>query len=751
MDINNNKLSNVVGFDNFQNRLNIPLGNHAPFTVTFFRDHPLDSTYVLPTPDETETKTWLPEPNQSSLYETAKRCTSLGISVIPLIAGTKRPAVSWKEYQDRLPTEDELYQWFVTLCYTNLAIVTGKKSGIFVVDCDSPEAYKRILNKYNLSKIPTVKSPNGYHLYFKYNDSYNVIKNRSRILENIDVRTNGGYIIVPPSTLKEGGQYKWINLDFSSIDQLLPSKLFDELTEASKSRKTNSKLELDDLFKKIRTAPQGKRNDTLNEVAFTIGHDFVPNIITEESAKNKLIEIASSIGLESNEINATINSGLSAGTQEQNAVPDKPSDIQLAEMVINNYPDICFCDRGWMIYSNGIWLEVKSNKISNLVLTTIKEKYGVSFKLTKTKLNSIIEMMKATKEICVDADKFDSNNNKIVLENGVLDITTNEFEGHYKDLYATISLNYHYDPDAKAHEWKKYLNNIFANDSKTISFLQEYAGYCLTKDTSYELAVWLYGPPGGGKSTFVEGIKAMLGSRVGTLGLARLNNQFSLSSLVGKSLMISTEQPSQYIKSTDILNSIISGEIISVERKYKEAYDYRPYAKILWACNELPRIRSGSNGLFRRVKIVEFPKISSDKLDPDIKKNIMKEGQGILIWALEGLKRLLERAKFEIPESIQAASKDFKLANDSVARFIEEKCLVGEGNDYCIQSSVFYSQYIKWSNENHQNSISSSRFASELKSLGYVKKKGVLYNYWLGLKLNISEIGLKFDACNSKI
>ena len=55
---------------------------------------------------------------------------------------------------------------------------------------------------------------------------------------------------------------------------------------------------------------------------------------------------------------------------------------------------------------------------------------------------------------------------------------------------------------------------------KAASFLQEFAGYCLTTDTAHEIAVWLHGPPGSGESTFIEGLKGMLGPRAGLLGLA---------------------------------------------------------------------------------------------------------------------------------------------------------------------------------------------------------------------------------------
>ena len=85
----------------------------------------------------------------------------------------------------------------------------------------------------------------------------------------------------------------------------------------------------------------------------------------------------------------------------------------------------------------------------------------------------------------------------------------------------------------------------------------------------------------------------MLGDRAGLLGLADIQrSQFALSKLPGKTLVVATEQPSYYINSTHILNAIISGEEVQVEEKFKPSYAVIPHAKICWAMNELPRIRT---------------------------------------------------------------------------------------------------------------------------------------------------------------
>jgi len=75
--------------------------------------------------------------------------------------------------------------------------------------------------------------------------------------------------------------------------------------------------------------------------------------------------------------------------------------------------------------------------------------------------------------------------------------------------------------------------------------------------------------------------------------------------------------------------------------------------------NELPRIAETSSGLFRRVKVVKFPELLASQRDPDLKEAIATEGAGILNWALDGLARLNDRKRFDIPHCVQDATADF--------------------------------------------------------------------------------------------
>ena len=246
-------------------------------------------------------------------------------------------------------------------------------------------------------------------------------------------------------------------------------------------------------------------------------------------------------------------------------------------------------------------------------------------------------------------------------------------------------------------------------------------------------------PPGGGRSTFLAGLAAMLGSKVGLLGLSEIErNRFALADIPGKTLLTSTEQPAGYLRTSHVLNALISGEPIQVEKKYRDPFVLVPRAKIAWAMNELPRVGSASDGLFRRVKVLQFESIPEDKRDPKVKSAIEGEGAGILNWALAGLNRLRERGRFEIPEAVQGATAHWRETNDIPALFVAEKCFIGEGER--TSGGDLYLMYTLWCERNGHKPKSSTSVAEDWQRLGFERKRIKGKTYYIGLSTHFDRM-----------
>jgi hypothetical protein len=129
-----------------------------------------------------------------------------GLSILPL-AKDKKPLIQWQEFQTRQPTELEVRQWFKQWPDCNIGIVTGKISNLTVIDCDSQTAIEYFHQGYQ-GRTPCVKTPKGMHFYFAYQEG---VRNTARLTNSIDVRSEGGYVVAPPSMNGNGVAYRFIN------------------------------------------------------------------------------------------------------------------------------------------------------------------------------------------------------------------------------------------------------------------------------------------------------------------------------------------------------------------------------------------------------------------------------------------------------------------------------------------------------------------------------------------------------------
>ena len=409
--------------------------------------------------------------------------------------------------------------------------------------------------------------------------------------------------------------------------------------------------------------------------------------------------------------------------------PSPPTHDELRDRWIEGNPHHAHGLGEWRRYEDGIWPTVSETSVKAEVSGVIETAKSEGIKPTASILASVTELTRI--KVFVPDEQWDADPDILVCKNGSLRVSTGELSEHRPGHYATSAVPYEYDPDIRPVIWDYFLRNTVP---AAANFLQEFAGYALTNEMGHELAVWLYGPPGSGKSTFIVGLQAMLGHRAGILGLADLErSRFTLADLPGKTLVVASEQPSSYLASTNTLNAIISGEPIQVERKYHDPFTVTPRAKVCWAMNELPRVADANSGLFRRVKVVSFPALTEEERDPKIKHAIEQEGAGILNWALRGLWRLKKRGHFEVPAGVEDATKQFRENNDVPALFVEDRCV--RGTDSEVPASKLYREYKYWCDENSHRPQSSTRVAADWQRLGFERKRTMSGTLYQGLRV----------------
>lgn len=204
-----------------------------------------------------------------------------GYSVIPVDGTTKKPLIKWEDAQSSRATEDMVTAWEDIYKNAGVGIVTGKISGITVIDIDVKHAEKTPLETFPATY--TVRTPSGgYHLYYAYTESVHTCANQFPEYPYVDIRNDGGYVVAPPS---EG-----YTVETQMPIQRFPTHLFKTttkkkkglryLTDVGTGGRNNSMAQV--IGKLLVTTPEDKWVTDCYPTAVAINNTYKPPLPLEE-------------------------------------------------------------------------------------------------------------------------------------------------------------------------------------------------------------------------------------------------------------------------------------------------------------------------------------------------------------------------------------------------------------------------------------------------------------------------------------
>lgn len=203
-----------------------------------------------------------------------------GFSVIPVEAKGKKPLIPWERYQTERAEPKEIKKWFTDSPAANVGIITGKISGLVVIDIDTEaakEKLKALVGEYDLDDVPRSRTGKGWQLFFAHPET--PIQNRAGVLPGLDVRGDGGYVVVPPSIHPNGKLYQW---EVPIGDELpkLPKSIFTLIQ--SQTEKEHGYRQRFNTAAALNGVPEGERDTTLFKLASKLRNADVPQDIAEE-------------------------------------------------------------------------------------------------------------------------------------------------------------------------------------------------------------------------------------------------------------------------------------------------------------------------------------------------------------------------------------------------------------------------------------------------------------------------------------
>ena len=309
--------------------------------------------------------------------------------------------------------------------------------------------------------------------------------------------------------------------------------------------------------------------------------------------------------------------------------------MKLCDVIQENLPTISVNDTLY-VYRNGVYSpNSKTKMIEKLINLLLGSRTRVSYR------REVMEYLKT--ECSTDVEQFKPNTDFINVKNGLLEWRTGILKPHTSELISFTQIPVTYDETAHCNMIKGFIQDIVPAD--TVSLVYEWLGLCLVPETKYSKAVFLTGSGANGKSVFLELVEHFIGrSNISNVSLQDLEkNRFKLAMLLGKLANIYADLPRTSLEKTDVFKTVVSGDRINAERKGQDAFDFKPYARLMFSMNEVPRSYDTSDGFMRRLLIIHFPNKFGEggkKADVNILSKLTVDDQmsGLLIKAIEGLR-----------------------------------------------------------------------------------------------------------------
>ena len=671
----------------------------------------------------------------SPLAEAAHDYVERGLAIIPLGVGKKEP-VTKSGLNDWTDNPGQIDVWWGQGEHAgkrgnpsyNIGMACGQVSGGIIaidLDCHSDEANGlHFLRDWEVEhgKLPEtwtqITGSGGKQLFYRAGQD---IRNSANGEIGVDVRGNGGYVVLPPSLHPCGDCYEWSispdDMDVADADD----KVYDFIRAVSKTKKRGDGLNAE------KTGIPSEIKENRNETLFSLGRSFLSRGTGHDEVATLIRSLNATIcrpPLPEGEVEKLIGSinSKEPGNAERDARNGGITAADIAELESRHGP--LHGSRGGL-NSNVLARMVMDRNLARIidgapaVWTGEHWEFG-SHAIGKCCLEIADNAKKADKsEVMsyimdkaphVSADNSFDGRHYVQFANCTFDVMDWREVEPNPSMYITNKLPVELDFTIGPNEADAFLDSIADGDADVVAALKEVMGACMCSKRVLSQSPMLIGRAGGasgkasnGKSTYLNWLRQILGTEnVSSLDIATLGQRFQAGRVVGKLANLGDDIPDGFLKGDELsmFKKLVTGDAIYTDVKNGDGYEFRPTASMVFSMNAVPRLSDTTDGIFRRLAFIPFRNRFAPGLpgyDPNMaaklaKPEVLKRGAALGLLALG---ELIERGGLTPIKDMVEEIEEVRQDNDSVVRWLFDCGITGEDLVGRIVADV-YDEYRQW-------------------------------------------------------
>ena len=405
----------------------------------------------------------------------------------------------------------------------------------------------------------------------------------------------------------------------------------------------------------------------------------------------------------------------------QKSCTTAPPENIVADEILKNHQLVYIPSVGFYEYAGGVWTRTNDGVIKAYA----DRAYG-EFS-TAQRVSAICTLVKIRAlRTDIQFDKQPVWN----FINGTLELETGTFRDHNPNDYCSMQVSYPYNPSATYHSWSRFIDDVTAGDPRAAELLQLIPGHVFEPTNKREKVFVLSGTGGNGKTRYLEILRQLFNgseNAVSHLTPRALLDRFQAIQLREAIVNIAGEIRSDIRDTEERIKSIASGEPLSACYKGQDFITFPPRTKLIFATNSQLSSGDTSEGLTRRLILVDFKVSFVDNPDPknpyerqknvDILDDLSHELQsgGIFNWAYEGYKLLQTVGYFTETADQTQLLQEFKRASNPILVFWEDNH--GDFGDEISNQTLYRDNYLQWCTDNGEKFLPSVAFHREFKKV----------------------------------
>lgn len=222
-----------------------------------------------------------------------------------------------------------------------------------------------------------------------------------------------------------------------------------------------------------------------------------------------------------------------------------------------------------------------------------------------------------------------------LFSNGIYHRDSKELTDFTPDIIATTTIATPYIKNATEPyftDWRfsDWLDELANGDPDRLTLIWQMFASAIQPNLVKSASVFLYDDEIGqtGKGTFQELLINLVGfNNIASLRINEFSDRFRLFNIHGKSLVIGDDNdPKDFIKASANFKSVITGDLVTLERKYKDPISTRANVLVVQSMNGIPQFNDTTGGITRRIRALKFTNAyKGSKNNPRVKREYIKD------------------------------------------------------------------------------------------------------------------------------